>query len=572
MKTQDPPDAAPVDVSRLLRQAQLAWAASDEDLFERSVRRIRDGLSTAPDHLLRSAVVLAQNSGRAALLADVIDIIGDRQTISVSLAMAVLRYAHALGIDELTGQVQSRLCMRVAPGHRFRFRVEAARLTGGVEAKLREARHSEQPFRQPVAAQVLGEALIDSGNARLAQRYLRRCARRWPASVDFARLYFTACLKCGDHGAARKALTHGALSKAKKILGDLTLALEIESENIQVAHELLKCRVETERKQTDLDRYFRTSISLGLIDEAEAAKVGLVRRLTRRQSAHFSITFVGSQLNEQKVVSQFEKGSSFADQRTLVASFYFPAKRVLDAHAGSFVRNREGVFEIPRIIHQYWDAATLPQDVDLVMQSWRDLNGWEYRRYDRAGAIDWLEKTLGKDFARAFRMANKIAEEADFLRLCVLFHEGGLYADADDKAVAHPETVLPVAARAVFVREPYGALANNTIAACPQHPTLQRAVELSLASLLARENDNTWLKTGPGLLTRAVALLYLDDPSRATAEVAILPQHETYRFVQPHLALPHKSTPAHWTGRLDKVDTLVETSLVKFASAFDPPA
>ena len=66
-------------------------------------------------------------------------------------------------------------------------------------------------------------------------------------------------------------------------------------------------------------------------------------------------------------------------------------------------------------------------------------------------------------------------------------------------------------------------------------------------ALLRRENDNTWSKTGPGLLTRAVAQ-HLTAEGSGGADLTILPQHAIAPFVQVHVPQPYKQTSAHWAN------------------------
>lgn len=65
---------------------------------------------------------------------------------------------------------------------------------------------------------------------------------------------------------------------------------------------------------------------------------------------------------------------------------------------------------------------------------------------------------------RAFKLASHVAEESDFLRLCLLLADGGIYADADDLLTGTPEALLQDGAGLVVFPEPtLGSIENNLL-------------------------------------------------------------------------------------------------------------
>lgn len=66
-----------------------------------------------------------------------------------------------------------------------------------------------------------------------------------------------------------------------------------------------------------------------------------------------------------------------------------------------------------------------------------------------------------------------------------------------------------------------GAVASDVILAPPAHPLIATAFEMSLAACLRGERDHRWVKTGPGLLTRAVAQRLIED-TPPTAPVPLM--------------------------------------------------
>jgi hypothetical protein len=219
-----------------------------------------------------------------------------------------------------------------------------------------------------------------------------------------------------------------------------------------------------------------------------------------------------------------------------------------------------------RKIFQYWDSPQVPDALQEVMASWTDIPGWEYRRLDRRGALSWLQEAFDREHVRAFRLANTAAEEADFLRLCLLDAEGGLHVDSDAKRITTPDALLEGSRGAVVFREPYGALSNTVLYAPPQHRLVTPMRDMALRSLLARENDPTWAKTGSGLITRGVATLIMSEGAEPARSLTIPPQRHMRRHLKPNIPMPHKVVNRHRNAARSRVPEQVRRALDLFAT------
>jgi hypothetical protein len=88
--------------------------------------------------------------------------------------------------------------------------------------------------------------------------------------------------------------------------------------------------------------------------------------------------------------------------------------------------------------------------------------------------------------------------------------------------------------------------------------------------LLRRDNDSVWLKTGPGLLTRAVSSWMLRQPPGAPGDTTILRQVDLYKVVKPHVPLPYKKTGRYWNRAVTRTnDTAIPRALAEFARSAD---
>ena len=205
---------------------------------------------------------------------------------------------------------------------------------------------------------------------------------------------------------------------------------------------------------------------------------------------------------------------------------------------------------IPRRILQFWDTEALADDVVELMASWEEENpGWDRVRHTDRTARAFLEGLPDPRIRRAYRAARKPAQKADLLRLALLFHEGGVYVDADDRCTGPLAPHL--AGRALVVaQEGRGSIGNNFIAAVPGHPLIGATLELAITAMLRGDADTIWLSTGPGLLTRAMAAdLAASETSRDALgrDTVVLERFELRRFCAPNCKVAYKTTTRHWS-------------------------
>jgi lipopolysaccharide biosynthesis regulator YciM len=172
-----------------------------------------------------------------------------------------------------------------------------------------------------------------------------------------------------------------------------------------------------------------------------------------------------------------------------------------------FIPQQEGAAPIPRVINAFWDKAELPADIDALMQSWRDRNpAYVWRRFDEIQARDYLAAKFAGPVIHAYQRVREISQKADIFRLALLVAEGGVYVDADDRCLRPLDMLLPAGASLVLAQEEFGCAANHFLAASPGHPVLQAALRAVVIAVNRGDNEFPWLSSGPGLVTRALAL------------------------------------------------------------------
>jgi predicted Zn-dependent protease len=531
-----------------LARAELLMGAGRPDAARTLVSGLAARPASMPDEelvgLIRLLDRLQVHDARDALT----DHIKRRTAMSAHLALAVLRSVHSNDNRDTVLKIAHQLAPCVAPEKRDVFRAETAMLLHGPFAALSGLRVRKTKRSDPMQAATLGRILLACGRTGLALRYLMRCARHWPDAAAIRSNLVAAFIANGQPDRAGVWLDGHADRIDPTELAELRLSIAMETGALDTAIDLFEQLVRCGRRRRGAGHHLRAVLALGRLEEAEviAAAAKHDPLLSPSQAAHFSISQIGAILTELRLyrLAATDIGDNRPDD-TLIADNFCAAQRVLDRWLDGPIRAASPTAQtVPRRILQYWDSPTLPPDMAQVVQSWRDKPGWTHVILDRSGARQWLAATLGADHVRAFDLAKNPAEESDFLRLCLLLVDGGIYADTDDVLTGQPEGLLQEGSGLVLFREPFGAIANNVICAPPGHPALHIAATMAKDALIRRDTDSTWLKTGPGLLTRAVAR-HLDQ-ARTDPEISIAPQWRLLRHVKPHVPFAYKRTCQYW--------------------------
>ena len=201
--------------------------------------------------------------------------------------------------------------------------------------------------------------------------------------------------------------------------------------------------------------------------------------------------------------------------------------------AGAVEHHRSELAPIPRRLIRYWhDPSDTPEYVRTCLESWDCLadEGFEFHMFDDISAAAYIADAYGLLERQAFARCGHPAMRCDYLRMCFVLAEGGLYVDADDVLLGEgwrhifrdgtlkvqplcyditacrmtPATDiwkpdLPSDGRIFYVN-------NDPIAAPANHPVLRRALARATEKLLGEapfpEIQST---TGPGNLTAALA-------------------------------------------------------------------
>jgi hypothetical protein len=188
---------------------------------------------------------------------------------------------------------------------------------------------------------------------------------------------------------------------------------------------------------------------------------------------------------------------------------------------------------IPKTLVQYWhDPRAVPLDVRRCLSSWEPLSdeGVTVRMFSDASARSYIAERYSPREVAAFDRCRHPAMRSDYLRMCFVLAEGGLYVDADDvllgdswrevfcgrnlkvQPLAYDIRIQGMVSPTDLRRSDLSTkdrifyVNNNPIAAPAGHPVLRRALSRSTQILLGKNpSPEIQSTTGPGNLTASLA-------------------------------------------------------------------
>lgn len=418
------------------------------------------------------------------------------------------------------------------------FAIEDLLLRNGPRSALDWIRTHPVARRDSEAAERLGRVLLAAGTGRLAVRYLWSCCRRWPADPHLLELATQALIACGmadriadllsetspHSDAARSLACHVSAAIS---LGHLTEALSLceEIEASSDARAPLVDMIEVsllEANLTKAEAYAaRLSIDAGPVEAALVSRP----RATR----------VGTLLNEARILAALGwtvDHHSSADN--YIGDFFLPARtRVTQRAPGVDTRISVSIPELPNKIHVIWfENPKSNSERDQLLAVWRKASRRNLILHGEREAQSWLRDKAGKDAARAFAMAPEREQKADLMMLGTLLVEGGVALSSTQWPSGEVDHLFDLTAGAGMFLDGSGAVVTDVVMSTPGHSVIATAFDKAVASCLSRENDHRWFKTGPGLLTRSLALHLVDDV--AEARVTLRALSTLRRLVHPY--------------------------------------
>ena len=177
---------------------------------------------------------------------------------------------------------------------------------------------------------------------------------------------------------------------------------------------------------------------------------------------------------------------------------------------------------IPKIIWQTAKSHDEPPPASKkIMDTWNETTNpsWTRKLLDDEELVTFMATYYNQTVVDAFKELPLPVMKADFFRMAVMYHKGGVYADVDVECKKPIESWSNGAidrCEVVLGMENDHHICNWGFASRRHHPLFKKAVDLSLSRFVNTKIDTTHehfvhYVTGPELFTHALQLLINDD-------------------------------------------------------------
>ena len=244
-------------------------------------------------------------------------------------------------------------------------------------------------------------------------------------------------------------------------------------------------------------------------------------------------TRVGSLLNEARILAAMGEGEvAQGNPWDVAGDFFLSARGVILSHS-EFPGTQASPDAGRQALQLVWKGADAgPHVTGRLQAAWRRASRRPVLIHDPQSAAIWLRDRIGVEAARAHALAADTEQKGDLISLAALMIDGGVVCAAEQWPTGDVDALdVGGGAACVFV-EGSGGISMDAILAPPAHPLIAMALDMVIASCLARENDHRWFKTGPGMMARALAR-YLSTADAARAPVCVRPIGSLRRVVHP---------------------------------------
>jgi len=200
-----------------------------------------------------------------------------------------------------------------------------------------------------------------------------------------------------------------------------------------------------------------------------------------------------------KILGALSKGGSY------VFHFFFKKKRfVIPVYSSPFFSSTQPT-RIPKIIWQtnYSNTVSLPVYLNYLFNRLMSLD-WEYHYVSTEERLEYLRTHASQRFLEAFEQLTDGASQADFWRLFVLNHVGGVYMDIDAHAVWPLSRMIKPEDKEVFIRNKEH-FTNYFMASEKENPILENALTLIVDNIEQKNiGRGVYDLTGPSVLNTAI--------------------------------------------------------------------
>lgn len=155
---------------------------------------------------------------------------------------------------------------------------------------------------------------------------------------------------------------------------------------------------------------------------------------------------------------------------------------------------------IEKSIVQYWNEDVLPDDIQLLADSWTHVNsadGYEHTVFSRESASEFLREEYGTELDYLFLNSRIPAMQSDIFRLAYCVARGGLYVDIGSRCNSPIDALFSNNSELTLMRKWHGAICNGLIISKPRAVGLELILEDVISNLRNRSHGSVWEVTGP---------------------------------------------------------------------------
>lgn len=200
-----------------------------------------------------------------------------------------------------------------------------------------------------------------------------------------------------------------------------------------------------------------------------------------------------------KIFGAITKGFSY------IFHFFFPQKRfIIPIESDSLIQTQKDS-KIPRIIWQtnYSNNASLPVYLNYIFNRIMSPT-YKYRYVSTEDRLQFIKDHAPQRYYEAFAKLTDGAAQADFWRLFVLNHTGGVYMDIDAHVVWPLGYMISDQESEVFLKNKQH-YTNYFIASSKNNPILEKALEIIVENIEQKKVDGgVYALTGPNVLNLAI--------------------------------------------------------------------
>jgi len=161
--------------------------------------------------------------------------------------------------------------------------------------------------------------------------------------------------------------------------------------------------------------------------------------------------------------------------------------------------------KIPRILWQtnYTNIVSMPMYINYLWNRLMSLN-YEYRYASDDDILEFFETQTSQEELEAYKLLNDGAAKADFWRLAVLYHTGGVYLDIDASFVWPLSRQIKPDEDEIFLLNKQH-FTNYFMATAPKNPIYQKAIKIVVDNIQGKKvTGGVYELTGPVVVNDAI--------------------------------------------------------------------